>query len=77
MGCLFGCNESRDCSEIFARNLYNAGYRKSTDVAEEIFAEIDKLTVSYINDADYTIGDMILGIVELKKKYTEEENCGR
>lgn len=42
MGCLLGCNESRDCSEIFARNIYNAGYRKVSEVAREIFEEIDK-----------------------------------
>jgi hypothetical protein len=29
-----------DC-EILAEVIYNAGYRKSTDVAEEIFAEIE------------------------------------
>lgn len=48
------------------------GYRKTEDVAREIFAEIDKFTVRYINDADYTIGDMILDIIDLKKKYESE-----
>ena len=47
--------------------LYNAGYRKSEDVAEEIFAEIDKLISKR--------GDLLMlsngYYLKLKKKYTE------
>ena len=32
--------------EDYAEELYNAGYRKATDVAEEIFAEIEKKIAS-------------------------------
>ena len=46
----------------FASALYKAGYRKSTDVAEEIFAELKKVM---IDEYRYPI------IAELKKKYTE------
>ncbi len=32
-----------DCTDYYyARQLYNAGYRKSSEVAEEIFAEIEE-----------------------------------
>lgn len=71
MACL-GCDyiEKEYCKHHLesATGLYNKGYRK----ASEIFAEIDKLTVRYINDADYTTGDMILDIIELKKKCESE-----
>lgn len=40
-------------------------------VAREIFDEIEKLTYRYLNDADYSGGDMIYDIAELKKKRTE------
>lgn len=40
-------------------------------VAREIFEEIEKLTYRYLNDADYSGGDMIYDIAELKKKRTE------
>lgn len=51
--------------------LVNAGYRKQSEVAREIFADIEKYTYRYLNDADYSGGDLIYDIAELKKKYTE------
>ncbi len=39
------------------------------DVAAEIFKEIDKFTYRYLNDADYSGGDMIYDITELKNKH--------
>ena len=40
----FHCPTLRCCGmQKFARELYAKGYRKSTDLAEEIFAEIDTL----------------------------------
>jgi hypothetical protein len=58
-----------------ARHLYNAGYRKQSEVAAEIFAELEgllldgaiggKYSVKVINPDKYA---------ELKKKYTEGEN---
>lgn len=36
-------HEKADCSDyLIAEGLYNAGYRKASEVAEEIFAEIEK-----------------------------------
>lgn len=53
-----------------ANRLYNAGYRKSTDVAEEIFAEIDKLlAVDRNGEATFDVRDL----AELKKKYVKSE----
>jgi hypothetical protein len=55
----------------FAESLYNAGYRKATEVAREIFAEIEgflsekKFGTFYFN----YLNDLI---AELKKKYTED-----
>ena len=69
-----------DCLET-AKRLYNAGYRKASDVAEEIIKDLVKFaddkekqmsfhghSVWYI-DAD----DVTDFIAELKKKYTEGE----
>ena len=56
-----------------ALGLYNAGYRKASEVAREIFEEFGKyisphkigaFNCIYINDVIY----------ELKKKYTEVDN---
>ena len=71
-----------------AEALYNAGYRKASEVAEEIFEEIEKTTASVYNDYMFTrdgVGmrarcvvefsdELDLAIAELKKKYTEGEN---
>ena len=46
--CIIPCQscayyEYANCRDVkSAEKLYNAGYRKSTDLAEEIFAEIDE-----------------------------------
>ena len=57
--------------ECFAKAFYNAGYRKASDVAEEIFAEIERsifrLETPY--QTLYCIDDGF--IAELKKKYTD------
>lgn len=78
MGCLLGCNESRDCSEIFARNLYNAGYRKVSEVAREIVEIAKDGAEKYINDITLHEGirNMLSVMLDdfvaaLKKKYTE------
>ena len=66
-----------------AESLYNADYRKQSEIAKEIFKEIYKLTYRLSNDEHYTVGDMIWDIDELKKKYTdinqrkEDENDDR
>jgi hypothetical protein len=52
----------------YATRAYNAGYRKASDVAEEIFAEIDKLlAVDRNGEANLDVR----ALQRLKKKYTE------
>jgi ribosomal protein L37E len=65
------CGESTYtyCSDAIAEYLYNADYRKSTDVAREIFEEIEKtLTKNRFRGTSCLLHD----IAELKKKYESE-----
>ena len=55
-------------SRDIAKALYAKDYRKASDVAEEIFAEIEYLIWQY--DAR-PASDLSKEIAELKKKYTE------
>lgn len=49
------------------RNQYQKGFN---DAAREIFDEvIDKISFRYLNDVDYSFGDMIYDLNELKNKY--------
>lgn len=72
----------------YAKELHNAGYRKASEVAEEIFAEIEKIIDIHYNrhifgDEDLSdteqeavmnfSGDVTYDIAELKKKYAESE----
>ena len=65
--------ESRTYSSEYeiAQDLYKAGYRKSTDLAREIFEEIEA-ELKRIARNGY-VGDMSDIFAELKKKYTEGE----
>ena len=60
-GCI-GCFSYR-----LSEALYNAGYRKASEVAREIFEEIEQATKNH--GITYTQRK----IAELKKKYTEGE----
>ena len=48
------------------------GYEKASDVAREIFSEVDKLIYRLLNDVHYIAGDLVWDINELKKKYEKE-----
>jgi hypothetical protein len=94
-GCVGTCLECEyatlaedDCACIdvkIAEGLYNAGYRKASDVAEEIFAEIEHTARAAIillkfekdeklrNTKTECYEDLLGYIAELKKKYTEGE----
>ena len=50
----------------YAKELYSKGYRKASDVAREIFEEIERVIKNH--GITYTQHK----IAELKKKYTEE-----
>ena len=63
----YGYANCRDVKS--AEKLYAAGYRKASDVAEEIFAEIWRAVI--IDIPEYS--DCRKAFNELKKKYTEGE----
>lgn len=61
----------------FAEKLYANGYRKASDVAREIFAEIERalnLSKCYGDSGIYFEKDIETDIAELKKKYESEGN---
>ena len=63
------CAVDYDCIWLEqATRLYNAGYRKASDVAREIFEEIERC---FMYDGKYIGHISQRTFVELKKKYTE------
>lgn len=62
------CGEM-SCNACISNWLYTAGYRKASDVAREIFEEIEKCRVVGVYGIE---GYLIADIAELKKKYTKE-----
>ena len=51
---------------------YQNGYQKgNADAAREIFNEIDKITYKHLNDKEYSTGEMIYDLDNLKNKYRE------
>ena len=54
------------------KELYDDGYRKASDVAREIFEEIEKTLRRNINPIAYEVM-LARDITKLKKKYTEGE----
>ena len=55
-----------------ANRLYNAGYRKSTEVAEEIFEEIEEFNRPPMPECEPVYIIKASEFAELKKKCTEE-----
>ena len=45
--------------------------RSESELAREIFDEIEPILNRYCKDYKYTIGDVIYDVTELRKKYTE------
>ena len=70
---IYSLLQVKTMSRAMAEILWEKSYRKSTEVAEEIFAEIEHLMHRYCNEPYYTSGEMAYDIAELKKKYTESE----
>lgn len=82
-----GCPDSKECMHCLcadwyrAEALYNAGYRKQSEVAKEIFAEIEKLVstnkktvgCATYEETIFYIEDFIEDLAELKKKHTGEK----
>ena len=67
--CILNCEY-----KLLAEHLYNAGYRKASDVAREIFEEIESI-VDKRTAWNGNIYNLLLkrDFAELKKKYTEGE----
>ena len=62
------------CKQV--RRLLDVGYHRQSEVAKEIFEEIEKLAFRLLNDKDYVAGDLICDIGELKLRYMEESDDG-
>lgn len=43
------------------------------ETAKKIFADIDAVTSEYMNNEDYSMGDVIFAIDDLKEKYGVED----
>ena len=64
------------CNDCLSEVLYNADYRKASEVAREIFEEIEKMKLqkdftSRSQDFEFGYKLALADISELKKKYTE------
>ena len=62
-----------------AEFLYNAGYRKASDVVREIFEEIEKaldnsVETEYFKGTWFNFSKFKQRLAELKKKYESEDN---
>ena len=68
------CDKHLKCAECKASRCYNAGYRKASEVAREIFEEIEEKCFDpeenffFISPTEFA---------ELKKKYTEGKDGRR
>jgi hypothetical protein len=56
-----------------ALGLHSLGYRRASDVAREIFAEIDKIIDTYGDEYGIMLTVDKDDLAELKKKYESEE----
>ena len=70
------CSMNEGAPKWYAKELYNAGYRKQSDTAREIFAETIKTVGQIItsniegdNSLVETEVDIVHALAELKKKY--------
>lgn len=65
-----------EISTMFAKALYNAGYRKASDVARKIFEEIEDLLFKRyrIDMSSYDNMGLLEKLAELKKKYESEKD---
>ena len=57
---------------MMATDLYNKGYRKRSEVAREIFEEIEELRLEFLTEK-ITGADLIVKLFLLKKKYAGEQ----
>ena len=75
VGAADNCNLTKEQCPYFTQDIdYHKVLKQiKVEVAKEIFEELEKLTYRLLNDADYTMGDIVYDITELKNKYTGEK----
>ena len=66
-------NSYNDCERIAECVYDDGGYRKQSEVAREVFDEIERTFKGLLNG---DIGDILKLLSTLKKKYTEQK-CSR
>ena len=67
-----GMLESFSRCVIVAEELHNEGYRKESDVAAEIFAEIEDFIIDQCFLTDAGVAKIYKKLVEVKKQYMED-----
>lgn len=73
------CMTSFECKAMtYAKRFYDAGYRKSKDLAREIFEEIEKsidkcVITEHFKGSYFELSKFLLGLAELKKIYIGED----
>ena len=75
VGSADNCNLTKEQCPYFTQDIdYHRVLKQiKVEIAKEIFEEIEKLTYKLLNDADYTMGDIVYDITELKNKYIGEK----
>ena len=58
--------------DYVAEKMVAKGYCKKSEVAREIFDEIDNIIYNLMNSSSYSSRDAVYELTELKKKYKEE-----
>ena len=79
--CNTKCDHPFDCSHCKAFRVYDAGYRKVSDITKKIFEEIDSLLDKHITKINYIDGlstlvfkrTLEIDLAELYKKYESED----
>ena len=56
--------------QCVAKEIINHGYRKQSEVVEEIFEEMDNIIYNLRDSPFYSSSDAVYELTELKKKYT-------
>ena len=72
-GCRVCSHHERCIYQDVAYALYNAGYRKQSEVAREIFEELEKILHLRDIGENLNITALYTDYAELKKKYTEAD----
>ena len=75
IGTVDNCNLTKEQCPYFTQDIdYHRVLKQiKVEVAKDIFEKLEKLTYRLLNDADYTMGDIVYDITELKNKYIGEK----